>query len=62
MLELDKKKQTGSKSRKEYIKAVYYNPGYLTYVEYIMRNLGLGEAQAGIKTAGKKAGNKTIVP
>ena len=35
--------QTGSKLEKEYIKAVYYNPGYLTYAEYIMRNLGLAK-------------------
>ena len=32
------------------------------YAEYIMRNAGLEEAQAGIKIAGKKAGNKPIVP
>ena len=39
--------QTGSKSGKEYIKAVYCHPDYLTYMqEYIMRNTGLDEAQA----------------
>ena len=42
---------TGSKSGKEYIKAVYCHPAYLTYAEYIRRNTGLDEAQAGIKTA-----------
>ena len=31
-LELDMEKQTGSKSGKEYIKAVYY-PAYLTYMQ-----------------------------
>ena len=31
-LELDMKQQTGSKSGKEYVKAVYYNPAYLTYM------------------------------
>ena len=31
-LELDMKQQTGSKSRKEYVKAVYCHPAYLTYV------------------------------
>ena len=31
-LELDMKKQIGSKSGKEYIKAVYYHPAYLTYI------------------------------
>ena len=45
--------QTGSKSGKEYIKAVYCHPAYLTYAEYIMRNAGLEEAQAGIKIAGR---------
>ena len=32
-LELDMKQQTGSKSRKEYIKAVYCHPAYLTYMQ-----------------------------
>ena len=51
-LELDMEQQTGSKSGKEYIKAVYCHPDYLTYMqEYIMRNTGLDEAQAGIKIA-----------
>jgi len=36
---------------KEYIKAVYGHPVYLTYAEYIMQNAGLDEPQAGIKTA-----------
>ena len=42
-----------SKSGKEFIKAVYCHPAYLTYAEYIMRNAGLEEAQAGIKIAGR---------
>ena len=50
-LELDMEKQTGSKSRKEYVKAVYCHPAYLTLIEYIMRNTGLDEAPARIKTA-----------
>ena len=29
------------------------HPAYLTYAEYIMRNAGLEEAQAGIKIAGR---------
>ena len=49
--------QTGSKSGKEYIKAVYCHPAYITYAEYIMRNAGLDEAQAGIKTAGRNINN-----
>ena len=40
--------QTGSKQEKDYVKAVYCHPAYLTYnAEYIMRNTGLDEAQAG---------------
>ena len=31
-LELDVEQQTGSKSGKEYIKAVYCHPAYLTYM------------------------------
>ena len=44
--------KTGSKLGKEYIKAVYCHPVYLTYVqstsEYIMQNVGLDKAQAAI--------------
>ena len=47
---------TGSKLGKEYVKAVYYHPAYL-YAEYIMRNAGLDEAQAGIKIAGRNSNN-----
>ena len=32
-LELDMEEQTGSKSGKEYVKAVYCHPDYLTYVQ-----------------------------
>ena len=31
-LELDMEQQTGSKSRKEYVKAAYCHPAYLTYI------------------------------
>ena len=48
-LEQDMEQQTGSKLGKEYVKAVYCHPAYLTYAEYIMRNAGLDEAQAVIK-------------
>ena len=51
---------TGSKLGKEYVKIVYCHLAYLTYMqsisclfnlyaEYIMRNVGLEKAQAGIK-------------
>ena len=49
--------QTGSEQEKEYVKAVYCHPAYLTYSEYIMRNAGLEEAQAGIKIAGRNINN-----
>ena len=32
-LEWDMEQQAGSKSGKEYIKAVYYHPAYLTYMQ-----------------------------
>ena len=32
-LELDMEQQTGSKSGKEYIKAAYCHPAYLTYIQ-----------------------------
>ena len=32
-LELDMEQQTGSKTGKEYIKAVYCHPAYLTYMQ-----------------------------
>ena len=32
-LELDMEQQTGSKQEKEYVKAVYYHPTYLTYMQ-----------------------------
>ena len=42
---------------KEYIKAVYCHPAYLTYAEYIMRNAGLEETQAAIKISGRNINN-----
>ena len=36
-LELDMEQQTGSKSEKEYVKAVYYLPAYLTYMQSTSR-------------------------
>ena len=50
-LELSKELSIGAK---EYVKAVYCHPAYLTYMQSnIMRNAGLDEAQAGIKIAGE---------
>ena len=58
-LELDMEQQIGSKLGKEYIKAVYCHPAYLTYMQskYIMQNAGLDEAQAGIKIDGRNINN-----
>ena len=57
-LELDIEQQTGSKSRKEYIKAAYCHPAYLTVMQStIMQNIRLDEAQAGIKIAGRNINN-----
>ena len=52
-LELDLEQQAGSKLGKEYIKAVFCHCLFNLYAEYIMRNTGLEEAQAGIKIAGR---------
>ena len=51
-LELDMEQRTGCKLGKEYIKSMYCYPVNL-HAEYIMRNTGLEEAQAGIKIAGR---------
>ena len=56
-LELGMEKWTGSKLGKEYVKAVFFHPAYLTYAEYIIWNAGLDEAQAGIKIAGSYINN-----
>ena len=57
-LELDMEQQSGSKLGKEYIKAVYCHPAYFNlFAEYIMQNAKLGEAQAGIKIAGRNINN-----
>ena len=39
------------------VKAVYCQPAYLTYMQSIMRNTGLEEAQAGIKIARRNTSN-----
>ena len=43
--------RVNSKLGKEYEKAVYCHPVYLTYTEYIMQNAWLDELQARIKFA-----------
>ena len=57
-LELNMEQQTGSKLGKENVKAVYYHPDYLTYMQSTsMQNARLDEAQAGIKIARKNTNN-----
>ena len=66
-LELDMEQQTGSKSGKESIKAVYCYPAYITYMQSTSWEKSLDEAQAGIKIAGRninklrKAGDTTLM-
>ena len=52
-LEPDMEQQTGSKLGKEYLSL------FNLYAEYIMRNTGLDEAQAGIKIAGRNINNRS---
>ena len=53
----DTEHQTGSKLGKEYDKAVYCHPAYLTY----MWNARLDESQAGIKIAERNINNLRYV-
>ena len=52
---------TGSKLGKEYVKAVLSPCLFNLYAEYIMRNAGLEEAQAGIKIAKRNINNLRYV-
>ena len=57
-LEPDMEQQTGSKSGKECIKAVYCHLAYLTYMQSTScKNAGLDEAQAEIKITGQNINN-----
>ena len=53
-LELDMERLTGSKLKKEYIKAIYCHLAYLTYMQNTSH---MDEAQAGIKIAGRNISN-----
>ena len=55
--ELDMEQWTGSKSGKEYDKAVCCHHLFQLYAEYIMQNAWLDESQAGIKIAGRDINN-----
>ena len=57
-LELDMEQQTDSKIRKGVCQGCILSPCLFNfYAEYIMRNTGLDEAQAGIKIAGGNINN-----
>ena len=57
-LEPDMKQLSGSKLGKEHVKAAGL---FNLYAEYMMRNTGLGESQAGIKIAGENINNLRYV-
>ena len=58
-LELDMEQQTGSKLGKEYIKAIYCHPAYVTNIQSTSYEMlgWMNEAQAGIKIAGRNINN-----
>ena len=57
-LELDMEQQPGSKSWKGVFQGCILSPCLFNlYAEYLMRNTGLEEAQAGIKIAGRNINN-----
>ena len=57
-LELDVKQQTGFKLGKEYIKAVYCHPAYLTYMQSTsLGNARLNESQAKVKISRRNINN-----
>ena len=51
-LELDMEQQTGSKSGKEYVKAAYCHPAYLTYMQSTSCKIA-GWSTSWIKIAGR---------
>ena len=53
-LELDMEQQTSSKQERNTSRLLLSSCLFNFYAEYIMWNARLGEAQAGIKVAGKK--------
>ena len=61
--ELDVEQQTGSKLGKEYVKAEYCHPAYLTYMQSTSCEMPgwmkhkLDESQAGIKITGRNINN-----
>ena len=60
-MEPDMEQQTGSKLGKEYIKAVYYYPTHLTYMQSTSCRM-LDEAQTGIKREVSRISDMQIIP
>ena len=56
-LESDMEQPTGFKLGREYVKAVYCHPAYLTYMQSTSWEILLDEAQAGIKIARRNINN-----
>ena len=56
-LEPDMEQQNGSKLGKEYVKAVYSHPAYLTSMQSTSCKMSGWKAQAGIKIAGRNINN-----
>ena len=56
-LELDMEQQTGSKSRKEYVKAIYCHPAYLTYMQNTSWEMLTGWSTPVIKISGRNISN-----
>ena len=56
-LEMDMEQQTGSKGKGVHQGCILSPSLFNFYAEYIMRNTGLEEAQAGIKIAGRNINN-----
>ena len=56
-LEWDMEQQTGSKSRKEHVKAVYCHPAYLTYMQSTSWEILGWMNQAGMKIARRNINN-----
>ena len=56
-LELDLEQRIGSKLGKEYVRLYIVTLLFNLYAEYIMRNAGQNETQAGIKIAGRNINN-----
>ena len=56
-LEPDMEQQTGSKLGNEYVKTILSPCLFNLHAEYIMKNAGLEEAQAGIQIARRNSNN-----